>query len=245
MFWSCVELAHFASSLIALVFLEAQDAWLAVQVLATEAFGVRQSLSKEALVRQSVVGWVGAALSELGKDACWVRRTWEGLLFPTHTDFAPNVTPAVPMVWWRCKNGRTELKMVRTSLRDTGVTVTGVPWSLTEVGVGWNTGRRRSRICCRAFLSVVANQCSWACFFSESVALAHTLGHTSVHWRTRLLFHHQHHFKANQTRHRDPLEYQRPPCAHSRRTSFLFGSLQHQAIKFRTFKTNKHTHTLT
>ena len=126
-----------------------------------------------------------------------------------------------------------------------GVTVTGVPWSLTEVGVGWNTGRRRSRICCRAFLSVVANQCSWACFFSESVALAHTLGHTSVHWRTRLLFHHQHHFKANQTRHRDPLEYQRPPCAHSRRTSFLFGSLPapgHQVSNFQDQQTHTHTH---
>ena len=75
MFWSCVELAHFASSLIALVFFGAQDAWLAMQVLATEAFGVRQSHSKEALVRQWVVGWVGAASSQLGQDACWVRRT--------------------------------------------------------------------------------------------------------------------------------------------------------------------------
>ena len=32
-------------------------------------FDVKQSLSKVALVRQQVVGWVGASLSELGQDA--------------------------------------------------------------------------------------------------------------------------------------------------------------------------------
>ena len=53
-------------------------------------FDIKQSLSEEALVRQLVVGWVGAALSELGKDAGSVRRVWEGLLFPVHTDFARN-----------------------------------------------------------------------------------------------------------------------------------------------------------
>ena len=62
-----------------------------MQVLATEDFDIKQSLSKMALVLQSV-GWVGAALSELGQDACAGRRAW----FPTHKDFAPEV--ALPMV---------------------------------------------------------------------------------------------------------------------------------------------------
>ena len=51
-----------------------------MQGLATEDFDIKQSLSKLALVRQSV-GWVGAALSELGQDADSVHRAWKGLLF--------------------------------------------------------------------------------------------------------------------------------------------------------------------
>ena len=54
---------------------------------------------------------------------------------------------------------------------------------------------------------MVASQSGWACFFSASVALADTLGHTGVPRCTRLLFHHQCHLKANQTRRQDPLEY--------------------------------------
>ena len=87
------------------------------------------------------------------------------------------------------------------------MTVTGARQSLTELVVGWNKGRRRSQICCRDFLSVVASQAGWACFFSESDALADTLGHTSVLRCTRLLFHHQCYLKANQTRRQDPFEY--------------------------------------
>ena len=101
--------------------LGAQDARLATQVLATEAFDVRQSLSKVALVRQSVVGWVGAALSELS-DRMRARFAghWEGLLFPAHKDVAPEIAPVVPAeCWWRLKNGRTKLKMVRCSASTT------------------------------------------------------------------------------------------------------------------------------
>ena len=87
------------------------------------------------------------------------------------------------------------------------VTIAGPCWSLTELVFGWNTVRRRSRICCRDFLRVVASQSGWACFFSESVALADTLGQMSVLRCTRLLFHHQCHLKANQTRRQDPLEH--------------------------------------
>ena len=68
------SLTHFWSSLIAFVSLGAQDAPLVTQVLATDAFDVRQSLNKVPLVRQSVVSWVGAA------------GHWEGLLFHPHKD---------------------------------------------------------------------------------------------------------------------------------------------------------------
>ena len=83
-------------------------------------------------------------------------------------------------------------------------------WSSLDFDCSWSWLEQRqgsSRICFRDFLIVVGNQSSWACFFSESVAFAHTLGHTSVLRRTRLLFHHQCHFKSNQTRRQDPLEY--------------------------------------
>ena len=60
---------HLASSTVAFVLLGAQDARLATQVLAMKDFDIRQGLSKVALVRQSVVGWVGAGVSELGQDA--------------------------------------------------------------------------------------------------------------------------------------------------------------------------------
>ena len=77
--------------------LGAQDARLATQVLGTEAFGIKQSLSKVALVRQSVAGWVGAAVSELS-DRMRARFAghWEGLLFPPHKDFAPKVAQVAP-----------------------------------------------------------------------------------------------------------------------------------------------------
>ena len=58
-------------------------------------------------------------------------------------------------------------------------------------GAGRHKGRRRSRICIRAFLSVVSK--------SVSPGL--------VPWCTRLLVRHQNRLKANQTRHQDPLEY--------------------------------------
>ena len=40
-----------------------------MQVLAAEDFDIKHSLSQVALVRQVVVGWVGAAVSELRQDA--------------------------------------------------------------------------------------------------------------------------------------------------------------------------------
>ena len=72
-----ISLTHFWSSMIVFVLLGAQDARLAMQVLATDDFDTKQSVSKVALMRQSVVGCVGAALSELGKDAGSVRRARE------------------------------------------------------------------------------------------------------------------------------------------------------------------------
>ena len=85
---------HFASSTVAFVLLGAQDARLAMQVLAMQDFEIKQSLSKVALVRQSVVGWVGAALSELGKDAgsvrrAWRREGWEGCCSPRTQTLRP------------------------------------------------------------------------------------------------------------------------------------------------------------
>ena len=94
----------------------------------------------------------------------------------------------------------------------------------------WSTSQR-----------VVASLSGWACFFSASVALADTLGHTGVLRCTRLLFHHQCHLKANQTRRQDPLEYN-ALCAPAQDAHlFTVGLSGTTPSRFEPSKTNKHT----